>query len=235
VTGRLALGATIATLAFACGDPPAAHEPPRELAPLDNPFGPDDPAWAPQPPRDRPSVLAPHPDGTRLFVALTGTESEPRREIAVVDAATLATERRIEVGPAPAGLAIHAEGRFMVVTNRLARYASVVDLDRYRVVDEIDVPYYTEAAAFSPDGRLLVLANRWKDAILRVRVNVVGDRLEMSPMDRPEPLDAPVEHGAGVGHRPVPRGGVEGVVARHRLEEGHGVFDGAGDRADLVE
>jgi len=166
-----------------CSDPPSAPEAPRELMPVDNPFGPDDPLWSEQPHRDRPSTMLAHPDGERIIVALTGPENDPGREVAIVDAETLATERRIEVGPGPMGLALHPDGRFLVVTNRFARYASVVDLDEGRVVAEVDVPYYTEAVAFSPDGRLAVLANRWKDSLLRWEVEVTEGRFEAKVLD----------------------------------------------------
>lgn len=173
-------------LAAACSDPPEAPEAPRELSAIENPFGPDDPLWSPQPHRDRPSAMIAHPDGRQLFVALTGPEDDPGREVAIVDAETLATEGRIEVGPGPTGLALHPGGRFLVVTNRFARYASVVDLEEMRVVSEISVPYYTEAVAFSPDGRLAVFANRWKDSLLRWQVQVSGATFEATALDTVE-------------------------------------------------
>ncbi len=46
----------------------------RSLDPEPNPFGPDDPLWAPQPHRDRPRAIARSADGARLYVALTGAD-----------------------------------------------------------------------------------------------------------------------------------------------------------------
>jgi hypothetical protein len=167
---RLQILGLIGLLLPACDGGDLGEPWPRELAPVPNLFGPDDPLWAPQPHRDRPSAIVSSADGQRLYVSLQGTESEPGREVAVVDATTLDTIRRIEVGPAPCALALHPDGRHLVVTNRFARYASVVDVGRMRVVAEVPVPYYTEAVAFSADGRRAYFANRWTDAVLRYEV-----------------------------------------------------------------
>jgi len=113
----------------------------------------------------------------RFYVALTGSEDEPGRHIAIVDAASLEVRGRIEVGPYPMGLALHPEGRFLVVTNRFARYASLVDLDRDAVAGELDVPFYTKGATFSEDGALLLLTNRWRDVILRFAVQIAAGEI----------------------------------------------------------
>jgi hypothetical protein len=178
--------AVLALACLGCGDGGQGVDPwPRELTPVPNPFGPADPLWAPQPPRDRPSAMVASADGQRLFVALQGTDSEPGREVAVVDAATLETLRRIEVGPAPCALALHPDGRHLVVANRFARYASVVDVERMRVVAEIPVPYYSEAIAFAPDGRRAHVASRFTDSVLQYEVGTEGGfrATPLGPMD----------------------------------------------------
>ena len=161
-----ATAALLLLLAACSGDPTAPEGAPRELAPVPNPFGPGDPLYSEQPHRDRPTTIVASADESLLYVALAGTETEPGRAVAVVDAESLQTVRRIPVGPGPSGLALHPNGRFLVVTNRFASYASVVDTHTQRVVSEIDVPYYTEHVAFSPEGRRVYFANRWKDAVL---------------------------------------------------------------------
>jgi mono/diheme cytochrome c family protein len=146
----------------------------RDLEPEPNPFGPDDPLWAPQPHRDRPRAAMLSGDGRTLWVALAGAEDVPSHEVAAVDLATRKV-RRIAVGRAPVALALHPSGRFLVVANLLSNRASVIDTTNDRVVIAYPIPWYTTAIAFSPDGRHAYFANRWKDAVLRWDVDV-GDR-----------------------------------------------------------
>lgn len=150
----------------------------RDLDPEPNPFGPDDPLWAPQPHRDRPRAAALSADGRTLWVALAGAEDLPSHEIAAVDLATREV-RRIEVGRAPVALALHPGGRFLVVANLLSNRASVIDTRDGRVVLAYPVPWYTTAIAFSVDGRRAYLANRWKDAVLTWDLDV-GDRFAVT-------------------------------------------------------
>ena len=139
------LGACLLSVVISCSDPPGPREPPRELPIPANPFGPDEPSYSPQPHRDRPSAVVHDAERGLLYVALTGSEEEPGREVSVVDASSFDVLSRIDVGPYPMGLALQPGGRFLVVTNRFARYASIVDLDQGRVTSELDVPYYTES------------------------------------------------------------------------------------------
>ncbi len=187
MTGRAMMGLLL-LVAAGCDPKEEPAELPRELTPLENPFGPDDPLYAEQPHRDNPTAIVASPDGDVLYVALLGTESDPGREIAVVDAGTLETLRRVEVGPGPSGMALHPDGRFLVVANRFARYASIVDTRTHRVVQEVDVPYYTEQIAFTPDGRRAFLANRWKDSVLRWEVTADGGDIRIRNLD---PLGSP--------------------------------------------
>ncbi len=175
----LALGITLALAGCEATLPP--HRLPRELVPVENPFGPAEPTWSPQPHRDRPYAIA--RAGDRLFVALRGTEDEPGRTLAVLDARTFERIGQVEVGLAPTALAAHPDGRHLIVLNRFASYASIVDARALRVQQEIPVPFYCEGVAFSPDGSLAVITNHWKDSVLRWRVAVEGDRLQISPID----------------------------------------------------
>lgn len=159
------------------------HEPPRELAPIADPVDADDPILAPQPHRDRPSVLALDAEHGRLWVALQGTESEPGREVVALDARTFELVARIEVGPFPIAMAIHPGGHHLVVLSRFARYATVIDLDSNEAAGEVPTPYYSEAIAFAPDGRTAYVANRWRDAILRWSVAIDGGSLRARPED----------------------------------------------------
>ncbi len=168
-------------LALGCRGRPAEHGLPRELAPVENPFGPADSYHAPQPHRDRPYAIA--RAGDRLFVALRGTEDAPGRELAVLDARTFEPLGRIEVGLAPTALAAHPAGRHLIVLNRFASYASIVDARAMRAVGEIPVPFYCEGIDVSPDGSRALVTNRWKDSVLRLRLRLEGDALRVDPVD----------------------------------------------------
>lgn len=177
--------ALVGTLVGAIGCTPAAPDRalPRELAPVPDSLPDDDPLYAPQPHRDRPAGIVWDAARDRLWVLLQGTESEPGNEVAVLDATTLAVRRRVRVGPFPCALALHPAGAHLVVLNRFARYASVIDLAREEVVGEVGTPYFSESIAFSSDGARAWIANRWRDALLRWDVRVEGDRLLVDPED----------------------------------------------------
>ena len=180
----------LSTAALACEAPPIPQGLPRELSPLPNPFGPGDPAWSPQPHRDRPYAVA--RAGDRLFVALRGTEDEPGRALAVLDARTLDVLDRIEVGLAPTALAAHPDGRHLIVLSRFASYAAIVDVRSLAVVGEVPVPFYSEGIAISPDGTRALITNHWKDSLLRWRITVEGDQLAVDPIDVLSSPQAPV-------------------------------------------
>jgi len=185
---RLTLAVSLAVLGCAPAPPPSPL--PRELPPVANPFGPDDPAWTPQPHRDRPYAIA--QAGGRLFVALRGTEDDPGRELAVLDARSFERVGRVEVGLAPTALAAHPDGRHLIVLNRFASYASIVDARALRVVEEVDVPFYCEGIAISEDGTRALITNRWKDSVLRWRLAREGDRLRVEPIDALRGATSPV-------------------------------------------
>lgn len=69
------------------------------------------------------SAAAFHPSGAYLFVAL-----ETSRQVAVVDAAGGRELFRLDVGRAPQGLALSADGRSLYVQNFMDRSVSVLDL-----------------------------------------------------------------------------------------------------------
>ena len=69
------------------------------------------------------SAAAFHPSGVYLFVAL-----ETSRQVAVVNALGGGELFRVEVGRAPQGLAVSADGRTLYVQNHMDRSVDVVDL-----------------------------------------------------------------------------------------------------------
>jgi len=171
----------IVLLAVGCAPAPAG--PPRELEPVDDPAEEGSPFRVPQPHRERPSAIVYDAARERLWVALSGTESESARSLVVLDARTFAVERRVEVGPFPVAMAIHPAGRHLIVLNRFARYASVIDLEREQVVGEVPTPYFSEAITFDPSGEHAYIGNRWRDAVLRWSVAVEGAQFLATPED----------------------------------------------------
>lgn len=152
------------------------------LSPYPNPFGPGERLYAPQPHRDHPYAVTLSADGRKVYVALQGNEDEPGSEVAVLDAATGTTLRRVRVGSGPTALRLHPGGRFLAVTARFSNWVSILDTTTDTVVKDVPVPFYTVGIAFTPDGRTALLANRWKDAVLRWSLDV-GDELRVTSDD----------------------------------------------------
>jgi len=137
----------------------------RSLAPYPNPFGPAAPQWAPQPHREKPLEITLGPDGERAFVSLQGIPDAPGHHVAVVDVGSGRLIARIEVGAGPTGLALHPNGRLLLVLNRLSNFASVIDTKTLRVRATLPVDYYATEAVFTPDGRAVWITNRWTDSV----------------------------------------------------------------------
>ncbi|MCP4784847.1 MAG: hypothetical protein GY903_21965 [Fuerstiella sp.] len=138
----------------------------------------NNPHAEPQPLRDRPERLALSADGTKLYVTLAGTEAVPGHEIAVIDVATETVLRRVPVGLRPYVPVLHPDGRFLVVTNELSNYATVIDTKTDKVTGEIPVDYYCQGLAFAEDGKRAWIANRYLDQVLVVQLQTQDDRLK---------------------------------------------------------
>lgn len=164
--------------AVLAGCPPEAITPvPAPLARYDNPFGPAEPRWAPQPRREKPQEVVVL--GDKAYVSLPGTEDRPGRHVAVVDVRAGRLLRRIEVGESPVGLALHPAGRWLVVFCRFERAAAVVDTQIDEVVATIPIDPYAIEGAFTPDGRRLFITNRWRDAVAVWDVEATGGGLRV--------------------------------------------------------
>lgn len=155
------------------------------LPPVPRAFGPDDPLWAPQPRRDKPTAVVASADGTKAWVALSGTPAEPGSAVAVVLPGSTEPPRRIPVGSLPTGLALHPSGRWLVVTHALSNWISVVDTAADAVAGVLPCDFYATGAAFSPDGTRLYVANRWRDALATWAV--AADEEGLSVVERSEP------------------------------------------------
>lgn len=145
----------------------------RDLSAVPN----NNPHPEPTPHRDHPTRLALDAAGETLYVTLPGAEGDPGRHVAVVDVASSEVVGRVEVGLAPYGVFRHPGGRYLVVTNELSNYATVIDTRRRAAVGEIPLDYYCQGLAFSPDGRRAWVANRYLDQVLVVDIDEWHDGL----------------------------------------------------------
>jgi YVTN family beta-propeller protein len=151
------------------------------LTPVPNP----NPNPEPQPRRDHPFDVAIDHAGTKLYVALQGSELEPGSEIAVVEIASGEVMQRIELrkpgetappGSSPYRLALHPGGRFLLVTNRFSNFISVIDTTLDRVVEEIPVDFYCQSITFDREGRTAWITNRYLDQVFILDLEIDGDR-----------------------------------------------------------
>lgn len=183
IAGAFALGST-AALPAAVQDPtPAAQTSPspfgrltsrrwahgqeyrrESLPPVPNP----NPAPEPQPRRDHPFDVAVAAAGTKVYVALLGSELEPGSEVAVYDVVGDRVTQRIPVGSGPYRLTLHPDGRHLLVTNRFSNFASVIDTTVDRVVAEIPLDFYCQGVAFVAGGTQAFVANRYLDQVFVV-------------------------------------------------------------------
>lgn len=140
----------------------------RDLSPVPN----NNPTATPQPRRDHPERLAVSADGTKLYITLAGTEAVPGQAVAVFDVKAEKVVKRIPVGLRPYVPVLHPGGRFLLVTNELSNYASVIDTANDEVVTEIPLDFYCQGVAFSQDGKRAWVANRYLDQVLVVDLEV---------------------------------------------------------------
>lgn len=155
----------------------------ENLRPVPNPH----PAPEPQPRRDHPFDVAVCGDGTKAYVSLLGSEMRPGSEVAVYDVASGRMTRRIPLkragengpaGSAPMRLHLHPDGRHLFVGNRFSNFLSVIDTQRDEVGAEIPLDFYAQGMAFSPDGKIAWVANRYLDEVLVIDIKAAGDQFE---------------------------------------------------------
>ncbi|MDQ8186637.1 hypothetical protein [Pelagicoccus sp. SDUM812002] len=140
------------------------------LEPVANP----NPAPEPQPRRDHPADVELSADGSKVYLALQGSELEPGSQIAVVDLETKKVLKRIplalpglEEAPAssPFRLISHPEGNHLLVVNRFSNFAVLLDTRSDEVVKEIPLDFYCQDGVYSPSGDSLYLTNRYLDQV----------------------------------------------------------------------
>jgi YVTN family beta-propeller protein len=120
----------------------------------------------------QPAAVAVHPDGSRVYVSLPGDISNPAAvvlsnggtSVAVIDVATNALLRTIDVGQRPTRLAMSPDGQRVYVANTRARTISVIDTTTDAVIGSFSTFGFPTDLAVSPDGRTLYVT-RVSDSI----------------------------------------------------------------------
>ncbi len=102
-----------------------------------------------------PTGLALTPDGKQLIVACAA----PKSTLVVLDAASGGPIRSIAVGHTAMSPVISADGNRVYVCNRFDNDVSVIDLTQGKELTRIPAVREPVAAALTPDGRTLVVAN----------------------------------------------------------------------------
>ncbi|MBI4582745.1 MAG: hypothetical protein HY717_01745 [Planctomycetes bacterium] len=157
----------------------------ENLSPVKNP----NPQPEPQPHRDHPFDVAVSADGRKVYISLHGSELEPGSEVAVYDLVQGKVIKRLSLKPAgesgppasqPFRLALHPDGRFLLVTSRFSNFASVIDTRTDDVVSEIPLDFYCQGLAFDRDGKTAWVANRYLDQVFRVDIRAEGGSFQAS-------------------------------------------------------
>jgi len=130
----------------------------------------------------RPRGLRVSPDGTRLYVALSGSpiagpnvdESKlPPADraadgIGVVDLATGAIIRKYQSGSDPESFAISNDGRMLYVSNEDSGEMSVLDLESGEVKTRVKVGEEPEGVTTSPDGAVVYVSCEGANEVVAV-------------------------------------------------------------------
>ncbi|MHC4636955.1 MAG: beta-propeller fold lactonase family protein [Planctomycetota bacterium] len=103
---------------------------------------------------DKPTGLAIHPDGTRLYV--TGESTQGQVQIVDLKSGKITA---VPVGHTPNAPVVSPNGKMLYVCNRFDNSVSVIDLAGQEQVAEIAVNREPVAAAVTPDGKFLFVAN----------------------------------------------------------------------------
>jgi len=145
----------------------------RDLDPVVN----SNPNPEAQPHRDHPFGLAIIPNGSKVYVTLSGNEAAPSHEVAVFDVKQRKVVKRIGVGRRPRFVGVHPGGRYLVVLNELSNYASVIDSTKDEVTSEIPLDFYATHIAFNDAGTTAYVSVRYLDQVLIVDLRVEDSQL----------------------------------------------------------
>ena len=105
------------------------------------------------------------PDGKRLFVGLTGSDSV---EVFDISGAQPRSVQRIQTGKGAHAFRAAGDGRHLFVSNRVANSISKIDMQSLRVVDNYPAPGGPDCMDVSADGRWIYVTARWARKLLVV-------------------------------------------------------------------
>ena len=103
------------------------------------------------------------PDGKRIFVGLTGSDSV---EVFDISGEQPRSVRRIKTGSGAHAFRAAGDGRHLFVSNRVANTISKVDMQALRVVDSYPAPGGPDCMDVSADGRWIYVSARWARKLL---------------------------------------------------------------------
>jgi len=139
----------------------------------------DDSVIARIPVGKRPRGLRVSPDGTRLFVALSGLPkagpgadesklppADPTADgIGVVDLASLKLLRKIPGGRDPEVVDVTSDGKRLWVSNEDAAEASLVDVEAGQVIRKVPVGKEPEGVTIHPGGKVVYVTNEADNSV----------------------------------------------------------------------
>ncbi len=103
------------------------------------------------------------PDGKRLFVGLTGSDSV---EVFDISGPQPRSVQRIPTGRGAHAFRAAGDGRHLFVSNRVANTISKIDMQALRVVDSYPAPGGPDCMDVSADGRWIYVTARWARKLL---------------------------------------------------------------------
>jgi YVTN family beta-propeller protein len=127
----------------------------------------------------RPRGLRVSPDGTRLFVALSGVPkagpgadesklppADPSADgVGIIDLASLKVVRVIPGGHDPELFDVTRDGKWLWVSNEDAAEASLVDIEAGKVVRHVPVGKEPEGVGIHPGGKAVYVTNEADDSV----------------------------------------------------------------------
>lgn len=103
------------------------------------------------------------PDGKRIFVGLTGSDSV---EVFDISGEQPRSVQRIKTGSGAHAFRAAGDGRHLFVSNRVANTISKVDMQALRVADSYPAPGGPDCMDVSTDGRWIYVSARWARKLL---------------------------------------------------------------------
>ncbi len=148
----------------------------------------------------RPRGIKASPDGTRLFVALSGSPPAPpgvdestlpppdraADGVGIVDVETGEVVTVLRGGTDPEQVAVNQDGTRLYVANEDAATASVLDIETGEVLASLDVGGEPEGVSSSPDGRFVYVTSEEDNqvSVIDVATNTVIEKFEVGPRPR---------------------------------------------------